>query len=130
MKIRATSRASGMEYAIRDIVLPARKLEKEGTEVIRMNIGDPDAYDFDTPEHIKRALFDAVLDGYNGYGDSEGDPELRQAICEREGRKNGNRVEPEDVVVTAGITEGIQLALGALIDSGDELLVPGPTYPP
>ena len=130
MKIRATSRASGMEYAIRDIALPARKLEKEGTEVIRMNIGDPDAYDFDTPEHIKRALFDAVLDGYNGYGDSEGDPELRQAICEREGRKNGNRVEPEDVVVTAGITEGIQLALGALIDSGDELLVPGPTYPP
>jgi alanine-synthesizing transaminase len=129
MKIRATSRASGMEYAIRDIVIPARKLEREGAEVIRMNIGDPDAFDFDTPEHIKRALFDAVLEGHNGYGDSEGDPELRQAICERERRKNGNTVGIEDVVVTAGITEGIQLTLGALIESGDELLVPGPTYP-
>ncbi len=130
MKVRPAARASGMEYAIRDVVLPARKLEQSGIEVTRMNIGDPDAYDFDTPEHIKRALFDAVLEGYNGYGDSEGDEELREAICRRERVKNNNPVGKDDVVVTSGITEGIQLTIGALIEQGDELLVPGPTYPP
>ncbi len=130
MKVRPAARATGMEYAIRDVVLPARELEKKGIEVIRMNIGDPDAFDFDTPEHIKRAMFDAILEGYNGYGDSEGDAELRRAIASREKRKNGNSAEIEDVIVTTGITEGIQLLLGALVEPGDELLVPGPTYPP
>ena len=130
MKVRPAARAARMEYAIRDVVLPARELEKKGIDVIRMNIGDPDAFDFDTPEHIKRAMFDAVLDGYNGYGDSEGDVELRGAIASRERRKNGKQAEIEDIIVTTGITEGIQLLLGALVEAGDELLVPGPTYPP
>ncbi|MBX8636325.1 MAG: aminotransferase class I/II-fold pyridoxal phosphate-dependent enzyme [Thermoplasmata archaeon] len=130
MKVRPAARAARMEYAIRDVVLPARELEKKGIDVIRMNIGDPDAFDFDTPEHIKRAMFDAVLDGYNGYGDSEGDVQLRGAIASRERRKNGKQAEIEDIIVTTGITEGIQLLLGALVEAGDELLVPGPTYPP
>ncbi|MBX8636818.1 MAG: aminotransferase class I/II-fold pyridoxal phosphate-dependent enzyme [Thermoplasmata archaeon] len=130
MKVRPAARAARMEYAIRDVVLPARELEKKGIDVIRMNIGDPDAFDFDTPEHIKRAMFDAVLDGYNGYGDSEGDVELRGAIASRERRKNGKQAEIDDIIVTTGITEGIQLLLGALVEAGDELLVPGPTYPP
>lgn len=119
-----------MEYAIRDLVLPARELEQQGESIIKLNIGDPVAFDFDTPEHIKRAMFDAILEGRNGYGDSEGDVELRKAICEREKSKNSSDVSPENVVVTTGITEGIQLLLGAMIDGGDELLVPGPTYPP
>lgn len=118
-----------MQYAIRDMVVYARELEKKGIEVIRLNIGDPDAYDFDTPEHIKRALFDAVLQGYNGYCDSEGDRELREAIAERERKKNNSIAGPEDVIVTSGITEGIQMLLAAIIGAGDELLVPGPTYP-
>ena len=130
MKVRPAARAAGMEYAIRDVVLPARELEKEGVDVIRMNIGDPDAFDFDTPEHIKRAMFDAILEGHNGYGESEGEVGLRGAIAAREKRKNGNELGISDIVVTTGITEGIQLLLGALIEPGDELLVPGPTYPP
>ena len=129
MKIRPASRAVGVEYAIRDVVLPARELERKGVEVIRLNIGDPDAFDFDTPEHIKRAMFDAILEGYNGYGDAEGDAELRRAIASRERRKNGNPAAIEDIVVTTGITEGIQMLLGALVEQGDEILVPGPTYP-
>lgn len=130
MKFAPASRASGMEYAIRDLVLPARELELGGTSVIRLNIGDPGAFDFDTPEHIKRALFDAVLEGHNNYGDSEGDPELRQAIADREKAKNSNDIDTGSIVITTGITEGIQMLLGAMINEGDELLVPGPTYPP
>lgn len=130
MKFKPTSRASGMEYAIRDLVVPAKELEKSGTSVIKLNIGDPDAFDFDTPEHIKRAMFDAILEGHNSYGDSEGDAELRQAIADRERLKNSTSIDAGDIVVTTGITEGIQLLLGAMISKGDELLVPGPTYPP
>jgi len=130
MKLKPARRAVEIEYAIRDIILPARELERRGEDIIHLNIGDPCAYDFDVPEHIKRALFAAVIDGYNGYGDSEGDAQLRSAIAGRERRKNGNSVESEDILITAGITEGIQLLLGALIEEGDELLVPGPTYPP
>lgn len=130
MNFRPSQRASAMEYAIRDLVLPARELEQKGESIIRLNIGDPCAFDFDTPEHIKRALFDAVIEGHNSYGDSEGDVELREAISEREKRKNSNDIGVDDIVVTTGITEGIQMLLGAMIDSGDELLVPGPTYPP
>ncbi len=70
MQFRPASRAVGMEYAIRDLVLPARELERSGTKVIWLNIGDPGAFDFDTPEHIKRAMFDAILEGHNNYGDS------------------------------------------------------------
>jgi aspartate/methionine/tyrosine aminotransferase len=130
MKVRPAARAAGMEYAIRDVVLPARELEKKGVKVIRLNIGDPDAFDFDAPEHIKRAMFDAILEGHNGYGESEGEVGLREAIAAREKRKNGNELSISDIIVTTGITEGIQLLLGALIEPGDELLVPGPTYPP
>ncbi|MEM3852052.1 MAG: aminotransferase class I/II-fold pyridoxal phosphate-dependent enzyme [Methanomassiliicoccales archaeon] len=129
MALHPTRRASGMEYAIRDLVVYARELEKKGVDVIRMNIGDPVAYGFDTPEHIKRALFDAVLEGKNGYCDSEGDPELREAVAERERRKNGSSASASDVIITSGITEGIQLLTGALIEQGDEMLLPGPTYP-
>ncbi len=130
MQFRPAVRAVGMEYAIRDLVLPARELERKGTKVIWLNIGDPGAFDFDTPEHIKRAMFDAVLEGHNNYGDSEGYIELREAIAEREKRKNSNDIDTGSIVVTTGITEGIQMLLGAMIEQGDELLVPGPTYPP
>lgn len=130
MKFKPTARSAGMEYAIRDLVLPARELEQKGIDVIRLNIGDPVAFDFDTPEHIKRAMFDAILEGHNGYGDSEGNIELRQAIAEREKNKNANDFSTSDIVITTGITEGIQLLLGAMLEEGDELLVPGPTYSP
>lgn len=129
MRFKPAERAASIQYAIRDVVVRAKEIERQGNEIIKLNIGDPDAYDFDTPEHIKRALFDAVLEGYNGYCDSEGDPDLREAIAERERRKNHTSTTAQDVIVTAGITEGIQMLLAAMISEGDELLVPGPTYP-
>ncbi|MDK2869946.1 MAG: alanine-synthesizing transaminase [Pyrococcus sp.] len=128
--IRASKRALSVEYAIRDVVLPARELEKKGIKVIRLNIGDPVKFDFQPPEHMKEAYCKAIKEGHNYYGDSEGLPELRKAIVEREKRKNGVDITPDDVRVTAAVTEALQLIFGALLDPGDEILVPGPSYPP
>ncbi|WP_457751511.1 aminotransferase class I/II-fold pyridoxal phosphate-dependent enzyme [Thermococcus sp.] len=128
--IRASERAMGIEYAIRDVVLPARELEKKGVKVIRLNIGDPGKYDFQPPAHMREAYCRAIEEGHNYYGPSEGLPELREAIVEREKRKNGVDITPEDVRVTAAVTEALQFIFGALLNPGDNILVPSPSYPP
>jgi len=128
--IEPSERSQGVSYAIREVVLPARKLEEKGVKVIKLNIGDPIAYDFDTPMHIKEALYQAALDGYNGYAPSEGYRELREKIAMREKRRNGIDYDPDDICVTTGVTETLQIFLAASLNAGDELLVPGPTYPP
>jgi len=127
---KATERTRTIEYAIRDVLAFAKKIEKQGKKIIYLNIGDPCKYDFDTPEYIKRALVKAVEEGNNWYAPSEGLPELREAICEKEEKVNGVKIQAEDVIVTQGISEGIQMLMAAIVDSGDEILVPGPTYPP
>jgi alanine-synthesizing transaminase len=127
---KATERTRTIEYAIRDVLAFAKKIEKQGKKIIYLNIGDPCKYDFDTPEYIKKALVKAVEEGNNWYAPSEGLPELREAICEKEERVNGVKIHAEDVIVTQGISEGIQMLMAAIVDSGDEILVPGPTYPP
>ena len=127
--IKASKRSQSVSYAIRDVILPAKELEKKGIEVLKLNIGDPNAYDFDTPQHIKDALYKAANNGYNGYAPSEGYPELRQAIIQREKRRNSVNYDSEDVCVTTGVTEALQILLNASLDPNDELLIPGPTYP-
>jgi len=127
--MKPAKRTMDIEYAIRDVVLPARELEKKGIEIIKLNIGDPDKFDFDTPEHMKKAVIDEMKN-FNGYGDSEGLLELREAIVQREKKKNNLDISVNDIVVTTGVTESIQMLFGALLDPGDEILVPGPTYPP
>ena len=108
----------------------AEKLEKNGKDITYLNIGDPVKFDFDTPEHIKRALIKAVKAGENWYGQSQGLLELREAICRKEKRVNNVEISPEEVIVTTGVSEGIFMTMAAIIDGGDEILVPGPTYPP
>lgn len=127
--IRASKRSQGISYAIRDVVLPARKLEKKGLEILRLNIGDPNKYDFDTPQHMKDALYTATQQGYNGYAPSEGYLELRKAIVNREQKRNNVTYDVNDVCVTTGVTESLQILLEASLDPNDELLIPGPTYP-
>jgi len=127
---RVTKRAQTIEYAIRDVIVLAKKLEKKGKEIIYLNIGDPVRFDFDTPSHVKQALKEAVEKGANWYSPSEGLPELREAICEKEKRVNRVEISPENVIVTQGISEGIQMLMAAIVESGDEVLVPGPCYPP
>jgi len=128
--IDLTNRVKSIEYAIRDVVVYAKKLEKTGKKILYLNIGDPCKYDFDTPQHIKEAYCEAIKKGYNWYSDSKGLPELREAIAEKEKRVNNIDIDPENVIVTSGISEAIKMVIAALIDNGDEILVPGPTYPP
>jgi len=127
---KVTERARSIEYAIRDVMAFAKKLEKEGKKIVYLNIGDPVKFDFDTPSHIKGALMKAVEEGANWYAPSEGLPELREAVCEKEKKVNAVKILPEDVIVTQGISEGIQMLMAAVVEDGDEVLVPGPTYPP
>ncbi len=129
-KVKISERVRTIEYAIRDVIIYAKQLAKTGKKIYYLNIGDPVAFDFDTPQHVKQALMEAVEEGANTYSPSEGILELRQAISQKERRINGVDISADDVIVTAGISEGIQMLMAALIDIGDEILLPGPTYPP
>jgi alanine-synthesizing transaminase len=118
-----------VEYAIRDITLHARQYEKSGRKIIYLNIGDPVKYDFPTPDHIKKALIDAILNNFNYYADSEGILELREAIVEKESLK-GLSITVEDVLVTNGISEGLDMVAASIVEPNSEVLMPGPYYPP
>ncbi len=127
--MKVSSRVRDVEYAIRDIIVYARELERKGKDIIYLNIGDPVLYDFKTPKHIKEALTNAVLNDKNNYAPSEGVKELREAIAEQE-RKKGLSANPEDVLVTNGVSEGVDMVMASILEPGDEILVPGPCYPP
>lgn len=128
--VRVTDRVRKIEYAIRDVIPYAKQVAKTGKKIYYLNIGDPNAFDFDTPQHVKQALTKAVEEHANLYSPSEGIPELREAISRKEKRLNHVEISADDVLVTQGISEGIQMVMAALVDAGDEILLPGPTYPP
>ena len=127
--MKASNRTQGVEYAIRDIISYASDYEKSGKEIIYLNIGDPLKYDFKTPEHIKLALIEAVKNDENYYTKSEGLPELCKAIVEKESQK-GLSITEEDVLVTNGVSEGLEMTLASVVDPNTEVLMPGPYYPP
>jgi aspartate/methionine/tyrosine aminotransferase len=127
--IQAANRTKGISYAIREVVVPARKLEEKGIKILHLNIGDPNKYDFDTPQHMKEALYKAAIDNYNGYSPSEGYTELRNCIIDREKKRNKLSYRIDDICITTGVTESLHLLLNVLLNSNDELLIPGPTYP-
>ncbi len=127
--MKATDRALSIEYAIRDILLPARELEKQGIDVIKLHIGDPNKWDFRTPKHVRDALCRAVELNDNGYAESEGYVELRKAILEKEKKKNDIDVDIDNCIITNGVTEAIQMVTAATINQGDEALVPCPGSP-
>jgi aspartate/methionine/tyrosine aminotransferase len=106
------------------------QLVKDGRKIYYLNIGDPAAFDFKTPENVKDALGRAIEQDYNYYSPSEGRADLREAISKKEKRINGVDIPAENVLITEGISEGIQMILAALVEKGDEILFPGPTYPP
>lgn len=128
--IPVSSRAASIEYAIRDVVVPAAELEAQGHEIIKLNIGDPIAYPgLPTPGHMVEAYVRALKTGKNGYSPSYGLPELRQAIARDEQRKGWNATE-DDVYVCHGVTEALQLLFAAVLEEGTKVLAPGPHYPP
>lgn len=128
--IPASKRASSIEYAIRDVVVPATRLEAEGHEIIKLNIGDPLAYPgLPTPPHMVQAYIGALESGRNGYSPSYGLPELREAIAEDERRK-GWAARADTVYVCHGVTEALQILFAAVLEEGSSILAPGPHYPP
>ena len=128
--IPVSSRASMIEYAIRDVVVPATKLESEGHEIIKLNIGDPIAYPgLPTPSHMVEAYRVGLLDGNNGYSPSYGLPDLRKAIADDETSKGWN-CSKDDVYVCHGVTEALQIIFAATLEQGTKVLAPGPHYPP
>jgi alanine-synthesizing transaminase len=128
--IKISERLGRVEYAIRDIILHAREYQKTGKKILYLNIGDPVAFDFKTPLHIKNALIDALNNDYDYYTDSEGWPDLRQSIVKKESNKKGLDLTSADVLVTNGVSEGLDMVMGSIIEENDEILLPGPYYPP
>jgi alanine-synthesizing transaminase len=130
VNVKVTKRASNIEYAIRDVIVHTQELIKNGKKIYYLNIGDPAAFDFKTPQYVKDALCKAIDEDNNYYSVSEGRPELREAIVRKEKRVNNVDITSNNVIVTEGISEGIEMVLAALVEKGDEILFPGPTYPP
>jgi len=104
----------------------ARRMEKEGKTVIHLEVGEPD---FDTPSHIKVAAVKALEEGMVKYTESKGIPELRSAIASRVKEKSGCEVDVEEVIVTPGAKHAIFCAALALLEPGDEVIIPSPAWP-
>jgi alanine-synthesizing transaminase len=128
--MRASRRGQTVEYAIRDIMVKAEEVRKTGKKILYLNIGDPVKYGFDTPSHIKDALKKAVDAGSNYYSASEGVKDLRVAVTEKEKSVNGAQLDPNNVLITQGISEAISFLMSAVVNPGDEVLLPGPSYSP
>jgi alanine-synthesizing transaminase len=127
--LKVSKKVTGVEYAIRDIVLAARKVEQKGMKVDYLNIGDPVQFGFQPPDNVKQALIDAVNKGENYYSESEGLLELREEIAKKENAK-GLSISADEIIVTNGVSEGLDMVISSIIEEGDEVLLPGPYYPP
>ncbi|MBL1217518.1 MAG: aminotransferase class I/II-fold pyridoxal phosphate-dependent enzyme [Planctomycetes bacterium] len=120
-------RTRDIKYAVRDVVVLANQVAAGGMEMLYLNIGDPNVYDFVTPPHIIEATYQAMLANRNGYAPSSGIPEAVQAINREAARKGIDSIC--HTFVTSGASEGIELALSALANPGDNVLTPSPGYP-
>jgi len=124
MVIEYASRTENIEYAIRDVVVMAQKYEN----VLYLNIGDPNKFDSSTPQHMIDAASAAMTKNFNGYAPAEGILEAREAIVE-DAKKKDIKCTTDDVIVTTGVSEAIELALSALVNPGENFLTPNPGYP-
>ena len=127
--MKVSKKVMGVEYAIRDIVLAARKVEQSGMQVDYLNIGDPVQFGFQPPENVKQALINSINRGENYYSTSEGLLELREEIAKKENAK-GLSITADDILITNGVSEGLDMVISSIVEEGDEVLLPGPYYPP
>ena len=127
--MKVSKKVVGVEYAIRDIVLAARKVEQSGMKVDYLNIGDPVQFGFQPPDNVKQALINSINKGENYYSTSEGLLELREEIAKKENAK-GLSISADDVLITNGVSEGLDMVISSIVEEGDEVLLPGPYYPP
>ncbi len=98
----------------------------EDPETVHLEVGEPD---FPTPEHVVEAAHEAARAGHTRYAPNAGLPELREALAEKVRRRNGYEARPEQVLVTQGGIQALYLVFSALLEPGDEVLLPDPAWP-
>ena len=120
-------RTNEIKYAVRDIVVLANEVAKSGKEMLYLNIGDPNLFDFEPPRHMIEATHEAMMKNFNGYSPSSGIKQAVQAIEKEADRKGIKNIQ--DIFVTTGASEAIDLCLTALVNEGENVLTPSPGYP-
>ena len=126
-EITAAKRLDNVRYAIRDLAGLAEEVTRQGHKILPLTVGDPNIFDFETPAHVVDAVVKAMRDNKNGYAPSPGIPEALQAIREESERKGITNIQ--DVFVTSGASEAVDIALSALVNPGETVLTPRPDYP-
>src|SRR4051812_8364175 len=126
--ITPSQRSADFHYAIRNVVRAAEALERRGGPVTYLNIGDPQAFGFRPPAFVVDAVARATRDRFTGYAHSSGLLEARNAISAY-ATDLGAQTTPSEILVTAGASEAADLVLTALVNPGDEVLLPAPGYP-
>jgi len=126
-EIAAATRLDNVRYAIRDLASVADEVVRQGHKVLPLNIGDPLVFDFQTPAHMIEAVYKAMRDGNNGYAPSSGIKDAFDAIRGDAERKGITTIQ--DVFVTSGVSETVDICLAALLNPGENLLTPSPDYP-
>ncbi len=126
IKMRQSKKMDDIPFSgIRKVFEAAGQLEKQGKDIINLGIGRPN---FDTPAHIKEAAKKSLDDGNVFYTSNYGTEGLRSAVAEKLKRDNGLDYEMTDVIVTVGANQAVSIAMTALLDPGDEVLVPNPSW--
>jgi len=108
-----------------EITAKAKAMREKGKDIVTFGAGEPD---FDTPEHIKDALFKAVEEGFIYYTSPKGIPELREAISEKLKRDNGIDYGVDEIIATPGAKQAIYEGINAITNPGDEILIPDPWW--
>ena len=126
-EISAASRLDNVRYAIRDLATIAEEVALQGHKILPLNIGDPITFDFATPPHLIEAVYKAMKDGKNGYASSSGIKEALTSIRNEAARKSITNIQ--DVFVTSGVSETVDICLTALLNPGEDILTPCPDYP-
>ncbi len=126
VKLKPADRTWGVEYAIRDIVETSKLAKEQGKDLIYLNIGDPVKYGFKTPKYLIEAVYKAMLENRNYYSESVGIPEAIEAIKDYAEKKG---IKPVDIFISHGASEAIEFAIAALIDVGENIVLPCPCYP-
>lgn len=128
-KIVKSNKLASVSYDIRGAVhKEARRLELEGTEVLKLNIGNPGAFGFDAPAQLVEKM-DLNLQNAKAYSDSKGILEARESIRDYHLSKGIKNITTDDIFIGNGVSELIVMCMQALVNSGDEILIPAPDYP-
>ncbi|WP_329741655.1 aminotransferase class I/II-fold pyridoxal phosphate-dependent enzyme [Dyella sp. A6] len=127
--ISPSTHLADVRYEIRGaLTRRARELETAGHPIIKLNIGNPGRYGFETPAHLREAIASHLRDS-EAYGHEQGLDEARAAIAAQQQGRGARHVTPERIFVGNGVSELIDLSLRALLQPGDEVLLPSPDYP-